>query len=70
MTETDLFHQIVWHDGDFYIVADYTEIYTQYWVYVMDTDKIIGGTNANYYMGACRRIIKDYMRLKKGITKK
>ena len=61
----DLFHQVVYQDGEFTIWVDYTEKFPQYRVYDSRTGVLAGLTNASYYMGACRRIMKDYRNYKK-----
>ena len=57
----DLFNQLVYTEGDFRVVADYTGTrspVTEYDVYYKD--RWIGATNACYYMGAVRQIIHHF----------
>lgn len=57
----DLFNQLIYTDGDFSVIADYTgnrSNFTQYDVYYKD--QWIGTTNTTYYMGAVRHIIQTY----------
>lgn len=58
----DLFHQLVYDDGDFMIEADYDNMFPQYYVYYNHTGEIIGTTNAIHYMPQCRLIMNDYLR--------
>lgn len=57
---TDLFHQVVYKDSDYTVVADHTEMFPSYNVYVNKTGKWIGGTNGQYYMGSIRAIMNWY----------
>ena len=56
----DLFHQPVWNDGDFMVIANFVGVWPQYYVYELRTCQMIGTTNATNYMGQCRIIINDY----------
>ena len=58
----DLFHQLVYDDGDFMIEADYDNMFPQYYVYYNRTGEMVGTTNSNHYMPQCRLIMNDYLR--------
>jgi hypothetical protein len=61
--KTDLFHQPVYADSDFMVIANYTGDsgpYPQYFVYELRTGQAIGTTNATNYMGTCRMIMNEY----------
>lgn len=56
----DLFHQEVYRNLDFTIEADYMGQFPQYYVYETKTEKLVGTTNANCFMGTCRIIMNEY----------
>ena len=60
---SDLFHQVVYKDSNYTVVADHTEMFPSYHVYVNKTGKWIGCTSAYYYvMAIIKRYNKLYMR--------
>lgn len=56
---TDLFHQLVYDDGDFVVIANHFDIPSQYSVYEKDTGEWIGGTNSEHWEAQVRVIIKS-----------
>lgn len=56
----DLFHQVVYLDTDFIVIAIYTEAFPEYHVYSKRTGAWIGCTNCIFYMPQCRHIMKYY----------
>jgi hypothetical protein len=66
----DLFNQPVWNDGEYMVIANFTEVWPQYYVYELRTGQAIGTTNATNYMGTCRMIINDFNRQQYATEKK
>lgn len=55
----DLFHQMVYDDGDFVAIANYTETPTDYKVYEKQSGEYVGGTNCHYWEPQVRLVIKS-----------
>lgn len=55
----DLFHQMVYDDGDFVAIANYIDTPTEYSVYEKNSGEWIGGTNCHYWEPQVRLIIKS-----------
>ena len=66
----DIFNQPVWNDGEYMVIANFTEVWPQYYVYELRTCQMIGTTNATNYMGTCRMIINEYKRQQYATEKK
>ena len=58
LLKIDLFHQLVYSDQDFQVVAIYTEAFPEYHVYCHSM--WIGCTNSHCYMPQVRLIMKNY----------
>ena len=62
----DLWHEVVYHDDMFTVVADNSETRgmpnTDYDVYINSTGERIGCTNAHCWEPQCRAIMNDYRR--------
>lgn len=54
----DLFHQLVYDDGDFVAIANHIDTPSQYSVYEKDTGEWIGGTNSEHWEAQVRVIIR------------
>jgi hypothetical protein len=66
----DLFHQVVYEDDGFVIVADLSPIFIQYDVYEKDTGDWVGCTNCEFYMPQCRGIIKNRLQWRETTRKR
>lgn len=58
--KTDLFHQIVYQDNDFLIMACYVEVNPDYKVFYIHTGNFVGCTNSPFWMSNCRAIMNWY----------